>query len=86
MMDLSERHPATQQVARWIGYEHLPAHLQPYSKPSHDLAEEMIRALPDGPELTASLRLLLQAKDGFVRAGVEQHERQAAEGDAPATG
>jgi hypothetical protein len=30
----------------------------------------MISTLPDGPELTAGLRKLLEAKDCFVRAAV----------------
>jgi hypothetical protein len=34
----------------------------------------MIRDLPDGPELSAGLRKLLEAKDCFVRAAI---------GDAP---
>lgn len=29
--------------------------------------------LPDGPELTAGLRKLLEAKDCFVRAAVDAH-------------
>jgi hypothetical protein len=40
------------------------------SKPCGGLAEEMIRVLPDGPELTAGLRKLLEAKDCFVRAAL----------------
>jgi hypothetical protein len=31
-------------------------------------AAAMIKRLPDGPELTAGLRKLLEAKDCFVRA------------------
>jgi hypothetical protein len=35
------------------------------------LAEQMVRDLPDGPELSAGLRKLLEAKDCFVRAGLD---------------
>jgi hypothetical protein len=69
-MDLTGRHPGTYAVAKHFTYAHLPEHLQAVSKPCHDLAEYMVRELPDGPELTAGLRKLLEAKDCFVRAAV----------------
>lgn len=64
------RHPGTTGIARHFAYDHLPEHLQGPSKACHDLAEAMIRDLPDGPELTAGLRKLLEAKDCFVRAAL----------------
>lgn len=70
-MNLSERHPSTQQIARYFTYEHLPTHLQTISKPAADLAQAMIDAIPDGPELTTGLRKLLEAKDCFVRAALD---------------
>ncbi len=70
MMDLSGRHPGTQQIARFFEYEHLPEHLRAVSENCANLAEDMIRELPDGPELTAGLRKLLEAKDCFVRAAL----------------
>jgi len=70
-MDTTGRHPGTVAVAKHFAYAHLPAHLQAISKPCHDLAEKMLKALPDGPELTFGLRQLLLAKDAFVRAAVE---------------
>lgn len=66
-MDLSTRHPATQEIMQYFAYEHLPPHLQVISAACHDLAMEMVDALPDGPELTTGLRKLLEAKDCFVR-------------------
>lgn len=69
-MNLIGRHPGTVSIAKHFDFEHLPPHLQAVSKPCHDLAEQMIAALPDGPELTAGLRKLLEAKDCFVRAAV----------------
>ncbi len=70
-MQLEGRHPGTTGIARYFAFDHLPAHLQQLSKPCHDLAEAMIAVLPDGPELTAGLRKLLEAKDCFVRSALE---------------
>lgn len=70
MRDLEGRHPGTAGIARFFTYEHLPPHLQGVSKPFHDLADQMIGDLPDGPELTAGLRKLLEAKDAMVRAAL----------------
>jgi hypothetical protein len=64
------RHPSTTHVTQFFAYEHLPEPLQTVSAYSHHLAEAMVRELPDGPELTAGLRKLLEAKDCFVRAAV----------------
>ncbi|MFA7482977.1 MAG: hypothetical protein WC314_20885 [Vulcanimicrobiota bacterium] len=64
-------HPSTQHLMRFFAYEHLPPHLQLISKAFHDLAGNMVAKLPDGPELTTGLRKLLEAKDCFVRAGVQ---------------
>lgn len=69
---LDGRHPGTVGIARYFAYAHLPAHLRAVSRPCHDLAAQMIRELPDGPELTAGLRKLLEAKDCFVRAALDQ--------------
>lgn len=70
-MDLEGRHPATQQIARWFAYDHLPEPLREISSRCHTLAEDMIEILPDGPELTTGLRKLLEAKDCFVRAALD---------------
>ena len=69
------RHPSTQQIARWFSYGHLPAG-QPrhFSAMCAALAVQMISGLPDGPELTAGLRKLLEAKDCFVRAAIGGEE------------
>ena len=65
-----DRHPGVGQILRFFAWAHLPAHLQAISRPVGDLATEMVSHLPDGPELTAGLRKLLEAKDCFVRANV----------------
>lgn len=70
-MIVSGRHPGTVHLARFFDYEHLSRQdMQAISKQCHDLAGAMIEALADGPELTAGLRKLLEAKDCFVRAAL----------------
>jgi hypothetical protein len=69
---LEGRHQATRQIARWFTYDHLPEGLPRFVSVDCALtAEDMITQLPDGPELTAGLRKLLEAKDCFVRAAIE---------------
>ncbi len=67
---MTERHPGTTSLLRYFAYAHLPEHLQAVSRPCAELADAMVAALPDGPELTAGLRKLLEAKDCFVRAAL----------------
>jgi hypothetical protein len=59
---------------KWFSYEHLPEKLQEVSKPVGDLAKLMEELLPDGPEKSAGMRKLLEAKDCFVRAELERKE------------
>lgn len=73
-MNTSSRHPATQAIAGYFDYGHLPPHLRTISKRCHDLAVDMLVDLPDSPELTAGLRKLLEAKDCFVRAAVDNQK------------
>lgn len=73
--NLEDRHAGTRAVARWFAYDHLPDGLpRQASKACAELAEDAIRSLPDGPELTAGLRKLLEAKDCFVRAAIARQE------------
>jgi hypothetical protein len=53
---------------KYFDYEHLPPALQKISKPIAELAKQMEEMLPDGPEKSAGMRKLLEAKDCFVRA------------------
>jgi hypothetical protein len=69
-MNLVDRHPATQQIARFFEFGHLAEPQRSVSGSCYLLAERMIGALPDGPELTTGLRKLLEAKDCFVRASL----------------
>ena len=68
---MSDRHPSTTHLLGYFAYDHLPEYLQVVSRPCGELAAAMIDALPDGPELTAGLRKLLEAKDCFVRAALD---------------
>lgn len=70
----SGRHPATLHFRPLFGFEHLPPHLAEVSKPFAQLVEGMLRRLPDGPELVAGLRRLLESKDCMVRQAVLTHE------------
>lgn len=55
---------------QFFQYEHLPPKLQEVSKPIAELALKMEQELPDGPEKSAGMRKLLEAKDCFVRAKI----------------
>lgn len=67
---VADRHPSVAHFAPFFAYGHLPAHLQDISRLTYLLACEMLLRLPDGPELSAGLRKLLEAKDCFVRAAL----------------
>ncbi|MET8475441.1 hypothetical protein ABZY90_19505 [Streptomyces sp. NPDC006422] len=66
MTDYSQRHPGTQHLMQFFTYQHL----QGVSFDVCNIAYKMVESLPDGPELTAGLRKLLEAKDCFVRAAL----------------
>lgn len=55
-------------IMKYFEYKHLPEHLQPISGSVASVAQYMDETLPDGPEKSAGLRKLLEAKDCFVRA------------------
>ena len=62
-------HSSTEAILRFFEYEHLPAHLQIVSARFYELAHAMAEQY-EGPELTAGLRKLLEAKDCMVRAAL----------------
>lgn len=70
-MNIEGRHPGVASIARYFAYDHLKTPLRGVSKECHDFAASMVDQLPDGPELTAGLRKLLEAKDCFVRAALD---------------
>ena len=65
----------TTTIMQFFTYSHLPEHLQDVSRPVAELAHLMDNMLPDGPEKTAGMRKLLEAKDCFVRAALEHRTR-----------
>lgn len=55
---------------QFFKYDHLPPQLQEIVKPIAELAHLMESTLPDGPEKSAGMRKLLEAKDCFVRSAL----------------
>jgi hypothetical protein len=55
-------------IMKYFEFVHLPEHLQGVGGDVLQLACSMDAQLPDGPEKSAGLRKLLEAKDCFVRA------------------
>jgi len=55
-------------IMKYFTWAHLPEKLQKASRLVGELAQDMEIELPDGPEKSAGLRKLLEAKDCFVRA------------------
>jgi len=64
---MPQTHPSTATILRYFEYDQLPAHLRDVSQPFRELAHDMTRRF-DGPELTAGLRKLLEAKECMIRA------------------
>ena len=64
-------HPNTEALLKFFAHEHLPAKLQDVSRPFFFMAHKYAEDL-DGPELTAGLRKLLEAKDCMVRAAMDK--------------
>lgn len=60
------------RLMQFFKWEHLPTHLQPTSRACAELAAYMDASLPDGAEKTAGFRKLMEAKDCFVRAHLEE--------------
>jgi hypothetical protein len=67
---MSREKPA--HILKFFGYKHLPTHLQAVSSAIYALADEMDATLPECAEKSAGLRKLLEAKDCFVRAKLEE--------------
>jgi hypothetical protein len=57
-------------ILKHFAYAHLPEQRQNVSRPFAVLAAQAVEQLPPGPELSAGLRKLLEAKDCFVRAAL----------------
>ena len=69
-------------VLKYFAFDHLPLHLHAVSKPLGILAQQLEASLPDGPEKSAGMRKLLEAKDCFVRAALDKPRAPGAPSDA----
>lgn len=69
-LPVAGRHTSVQAITPFFEFDHLPAPQREVSAKVYLLAEQMLAALGDGPELTVGLRKLLEAKDAFVRASL----------------
>jgi len=61
---------ASHPLLQFFSYSHLPPNFQLVSSPFRDLAVHLIAICPMNPELTVSLRKLLESKDCAVRSTV----------------
>ncbi len=57
-------------ILRYFASEHLPEGLAAISAQFEELARALDAKLPSGPEKSAGLRKLLEAKDCMVRAAL----------------
>ncbi len=65
-------------TARYFAHAHLPPKLQTVAQPLSLLAASLEQLLPDGPEKSAGMRKLLEAKDCFVRVALDMPEQAGA--------
>lgn len=56
------------RMLKWFEYDHLPPGLRDISAVFHFAAHKLAENVSPGPERTAALRKLLEAKDAAVRA------------------
>lgn len=59
-------------IARYFRFDHLPPHLQPFSRPFAELVVTILATCPRNAERTVALRKLLEAKDAAVRAALPE--------------
>jgi hypothetical protein len=63
------------QTVRYFQFDHLPeGPPRDVAREVADLAHKLDGYLPEGPEKSAGLRKLLEAKDCFVRASLDMKE------------
>jgi len=62
----------TEMILRYFMYMHLPPALQEASAPFCKLALQIADGPTSGPETTTALRKLLEAKDCYVRATLNE--------------
>ena len=64
-------------IMKYFEFKHLPEKLKGVSIEFYNLAWIMENQIPDGPEKSAGLRKLLEAKDCMVRAALEDADAKA---------
>lgn len=64
------RHPSVTHFEPLFDYAHLPEHLKTVSAVFANCAHVVLDCVQDGPELSACLRKLVEAKDCAVRQAV----------------
>ena len=64
--------PVREHMIRWFRFQHLPEHLQAFSRPWAELAVHVCETLPVCAERTVALRKLLEGKDAAVRAALTE--------------
>lgn len=72
--EIKDRHPSVAALIKYFAWSHLPLTLQFVSAPFGELAVDLLHRVPDGPELTAALRKLVEAKDCAVRAALDAQD------------
>jgi hypothetical protein len=73
--DYSHRHPATQHAMKWlVPNPNLTGHSADVAMMTWKSAQAYVAILEDGPELTAGLRKLREAKDCFVLQSLDDLE------------
>lgn len=84
--EFADRHPGVVAALRWLDCSHLDKRpdLQALFLPFQQLAREMLYNLDDDPQVTLGLHKLIEAKDCFVRAGVDAPPRARTYASAPA--
>lgn len=56
---------------KYFIHSNLPMKFQPVGRQTASLAQSMESLLPDGPEKSAGMRKLLEARDCFLRAAAD---------------
>jgi hypothetical protein len=76
MLIVKGRHPSVQHFKHHFDFDHLSPGLQPVSRPFHELAQRLVDALPDDPELTVALRKLWEAKNSAVLVALRRKDHR----------
>lgn len=71
-------HEQINEMLGFFEFQHLPQQLQSHSRPFHALAHDLVSMTMWSFELVATLRALLIAKDGAVRALKYELDQRAA--------